>query len=299
MITRRTFIRSSALVASTLVLGGATGGLAGCAGGADVLRVGTKIDVPGFGFPNPETGNIEGMEVDIARELAKRIKGSPDALRVTGVNVTTRGAMLDNGTLDATLATFTITEARKKSYNFSRPYYTDHIGVLVKKSSGIVDLKDLDGKTVGVALSATTRDKLTAAGDEIGIHMSFAEYSTYPEIKIALVTGRVDAFSVGSLFSGWVHPGGAVALDGIVGAAGDAQFAPQEYGVATKKSNTELADQVDAAIGAMADDGTLTALQERWGLSTETPAGEEEGGEAHERAVGRSVRRHRPGGRDH
>ena len=50
MITRRTFIRSSALVASTLVLGGATGGLAGCAGGADVLRVGTKIDVPGFGF---------------------------------------------------------------------------------------------------------------------------------------------------------------------------------------------------------------------------------------------------------
>ena len=41
MITRRTFIRSSALVAATLVLGGATGGLAGCAGGADVLRVGT------------------------------------------------------------------------------------------------------------------------------------------------------------------------------------------------------------------------------------------------------------------
>ena len=187
MITRRTFIRSSALVAATLVLGGATGGLAGCASGADVLRVGTKIDVPGFGFQNPETGNIEGMEVDIARELAKRIKGSPDALKVTGVNVTTRGAMLDNGTLDATLATFTITEARKKSYNFSRPYYIDHIGVLVKKSSGIVDLKDLDGKTVGVALSATTRDKLTAAGDEIGIHMNFAEYSTYPEIKICLL----------------------------------------------------------------------------------------------------------------
>lgn len=273
MITRRTFIRSSALVASTLVLGGATGGLAGCASGADVLRVGTKIDVPGFGFQNPETGNIEGMEVDIARELAKRIKGSPDALRVTGVNVTTRGAMLDNGTLDATLATFTITEARKKSYNFSRPYYTDHIGVLVKKSSGIVDLKDLDGKTVGVALSATTRDKLTAAGDEIGIHMNFAEYSTYPEIKIALVTGRVDAFSVDrSILNGYVDDSTMLL---------DAQFAPQEYGVATKKSNTELADQVDAAIGAMADDGTLTALQERWGLSTETPAGEEEGGGAH------------------
>lgn len=263
MITRRTFIRSSALVASTLVLGGATGGLAGCAGGADVLRVGTKIDVPGFGFQNPETGNIEGMEVDIARELAKRIKGSPDALRVTGVNVTTRGAMLDNGTLDATLATFTITEARKKSYNFSRPYYTDHIGVLVKKSSGIVDLKDLDGKTVGVALSATTRDKLTAAGDEIGIHMSFAEYSTYPEIKIALVTGRVDAFSVDrSILNGYVDDSTMLL---------DAQFAPQEYGVATKKDG-EYSGPVDEAIAAMEADGTLRALKERWGLSLVTEA---------------------------
>lgn len=31
---------------------------------------------------------------------------------------------------------------------------------------------------------------------------------------------RVDAFSVGSLFASWVHPGGAVALDGIAGAVG-------------------------------------------------------------------------------
>lgn len=61
----------------------------------------------------------------------------------------------------------------------------------------------------------------------------------------------------------------------------DAQFAPQEYGVATKKSNTELADQVDAAIALWPTTAALTALQERVGLSTETPAGEEEGGGAH------------------
>ena len=270
MITRRTFIRTSALAAATLALGGAAGGLVGCAPGGDVLRVGTKIDVPGFGFQNPETGNIEGMEVDIARELAKRIKGDPNALQVTGVNVTTRGAMLDNGTLDATLATFTITEARKKSYNFSRPYYTDHIGVLVKKSSGITNLRDLDGKTVGVALSATTREKLSAAGDEIGIHMSFAEYSTYPEIKIALVTGRVDAFSVDrSILNGYVDDSTMLL---------DTQFAPQEYGVATKKSNTQLADEIDAAIAAMQDDGTLRGFEERWGLAGDAPADDPDSG---------------------
>ncbi len=271
MIARRTFLRMGALAGAALVLGGA-GALAGCTPDADVLRVGTKIDVPGFGFQNPETGNIEGMEVDIARELAKRIKGDPNALQVTGVNVTTRGAMLDNGTLDATLATFTITEERKKSYNFSRPYYTDHIGVLVKKSSGIADLAGLDGKTVGVALSATTRDKLAAAGDELGIHMNFAEYSTYPEIKIALVAGRVDAFSVdSSILKGYLDDSTMLL---------DTHFAPQEYGVATKKSNVELAEQVDAAIAAMQDDGTLAALQERWGLTSDASEDADEGGDA-------------------
>ena len=159
-LTRRGFVRLAGAAAAGAALGGAVLPLSGCAPAGDVLRVGTKIDVPGFGFQNPETGSVEGLEVDVARELAARIKGDPNALEIVGVNVTTRGAMLDNGTLDATLATFTITDARKKTYDFSRPYYIDHIGVLVLKKSGITDLAGLDGKTVGVALSATTKDKL-------------------------------------------------------------------------------------------------------------------------------------------
>ncbi|MEF9924977.1 MAG: transporter substrate-binding domain-containing protein [Raoultibacter sp.] len=255
MLTRRQFTQLSAIALGATALGG---GLAGCAP-ADVLRVGTKIDVPGFGFQNPATGTIEGFEVDIAHGLAQRIMGSPDKLQVTGVNVTTRGAMLDNNTLDAALATFTITETRKKSYNFSQPYYTDHIGVLVKKKSGIDTLEDLNGKMIGVALSATTRDKLTKAGDEIGIKMNFSEYATYPEIKIALVTGRVDAFSVDrSILKGYLDDSTKLL---------DTEFAPQEYGVASKKTNTELAAQIDAALANMIEDGSLAALKEKWGLA--------------------------------
>lgn len=262
-ITRRQFVRLSGGVTAALLLGGAGLSLAGCAPSGDVLRVGTKIDVPGFGFQNPETGSVEGLEVDVARELAARIKGDSNALELVGVNVTTRGAMIDNGTLDAALATFTINEQRKRTYDFSRPYYIDHIGVLVKKDSGITDLAGLNGKTVGVALSATTKDKLREAAAEIGITLNFAEYATYPEIKIALVAGRVDAFSVDSSI--------------LVGYQDDTtyllptQFAPQEYGVATKKGS-ELSAQVDDAIAAMEADGTLTALKERWGLSLVTEA---------------------------
>lgn len=257
-ITRRGFVQLSSVAAVSL-LGGAS--LFGCGTDQNVLRVGTKIDVPKFGYQSPETGIIEGFEVDIAHELAARIKGNPDNLAVTGVNVSTRGIMLDNNTLDATLATFTITDARKKSYNFSQPYFTDYIGVLVKKDSGITELAHLDGKTVGVAVSATTRDKLTDAGNEIGISMEFAEYATYPEIKIALVTGRVDAFSVDrSILMGYLDDSTMFI---------DAQFAPQDYGVACKKSNTELAAQIEESISRMKEDGTLASLEQKWGLKTD------------------------------
>ncbi len=262
-LTRRAFLRAGAACAALAALGGVPLALGGCAAPADVLRVGTKIDVPGFGFQNPETGSVEGLEVDVARELAARLKGSPDALRVTGVNVTTRGAMLDNGTLDATLATFTITDQRRRSYDFSRPYYIDHIGVLVRKASGITDLAGLDGRTVGVALSATTKDKLGAAARELGITLKFAEYATYPEIKIALVAGRVDAFSVDSSILMGYQDASTYLLP--------TQFAPQAYGVATRKGSP-LSGPIDEAIGAMEADGTLRALKERWGLSLTTEA---------------------------
>ena len=262
LLTRRAFVRTAAAAAGVMALGAALP-MGGCAPTGDVLRVGTKVDVPGFGFQNPETGNVEGLEVDVARELAARIKGDANALELTGVNATTRGAMLDNGALDAALATFTITEDRRRSYDFSRPYYIDTIGVLVKKDSGIEDLVDLDGKTVGVALSATTKDKLREAADALGITLNFAEYATYPEIKIALVVGRVDAFSVDrSILLGYQDDTTRLL---------DTQFAPQEYGVATAKGS-ELTGQVDAAIAAMEADGTLTSLKERWGLSLVTEA---------------------------
>lgn len=261
-LTRRAFVRALSVAAGAAALG-ATLPLSGCAPAGDVLRVGTKVDVPGFGFQNPETGNVEGLEVDVARELAARIKGDENALELVGVNATTRGAMLDNGALDAALATFTITEDRRHSYDFSRPYYIDTIGVLVKKDAGIADFADLDGKTVGVALSATTKDKLREAADKIGITLNFAEYATYPEIKIALVVGRVDAFSVDrSILLGYQDDTTQLL---------DTQFAPQEYGVATAKGGP-LTEPVDEAIAAMEADGTLAALKERWGLSLTTEA---------------------------
>src|SRR6516225_4092964 len=105
-----------------------------------VLNVGVKADVLDFGFLNPKTNQYEGYEIDIARELAKRLLGDPNKVKFTTVTPKTRSALLDSGELVLVIATFTITDQRKLVLDFSPPYFTDGIALLVQKSSGIKGL---------------------------------------------------------------------------------------------------------------------------------------------------------------
>jgi putative glutamine transport system substrate-binding protein len=223
-----------------------------------VLKVGVKVDVPKFGFKDPKTGKVEGFEIDIAKALAKKILGDENKIDVQGVTAKTRGPLLDNGEFDLVIATFTITEERKNSYNFSDPYFTDGVGLLVKKSEGFNSLKDLNGKKIGVAQSSTSKKALQEAADKQGIKLSFLEFATFPEIKTALDAGRIDCFSVdAAILFGYLDDSTTILAD---------RFSPQEYGVASKKSNTGLAKQVNDTVSEMKKNGELDKLIQKWGL---------------------------------
>jgi len=88
-----------------------------------VLRVGVRDDVPGMGYFNTETQSYEGLEIDLAYMLAELILGNRDYVEFTPVSVSTRTALLDNGSLDMVIATFAIREQRKEFWNFSQPYF--------------------------------------------------------------------------------------------------------------------------------------------------------------------------------
>uniref|UniRef100_UPI00397F1E0A transporter substrate-binding domain-containing protein n=1 Tax=Salmonella sp. s58760 TaxID=3159708 RepID=UPI00397F1E0A len=120
-------------------------------------------DVPNFGYKNPDTGEFEGLEIDIARKIADELGVE---IEFTPVTAQTRGPLLDNGQVDMVIATFTITEERKLLYNFTTPYYTDAVGLLVNKDSGIKTFTDLDGKTIGVAQGSITRTLISELADK-------------------------------------------------------------------------------------------------------------------------------------
>ena len=232
-----------------------------------VLKVGCKADIPKFSLQNTATGEYEGFEDDLAYEIAGTIFGCTAAeakekklVEFQGVTAKTRGPLLENGEIDLVIATFTITPERKETYNFSTPYYTDAVGLLVNKESGIDSIEDLDGKIIGVAQSSTTKDGFKKYVDEKGLKVNpqFQEFDGYPALAQALATKQIDCFSVDrAILAGYVNDGNQILQD---------RFAEQDYGVAAAKENTGLAAFVDEKITSMLSDGSLKALQDQWGL---------------------------------
>lgn len=114
-----------------------------------VLRVGVKNAVVGFGFQDTLTGEYSGLEISLAEKIAESLGVD---VEFTAVTAATRTELLDSGDIDCVLATFTITDERKQSWDFSTPYFTDYVTVLVEDKSGISSLADLVDKKVGCIL---------------------------------------------------------------------------------------------------------------------------------------------------
>jgi len=223
-----------------------------------VLRVGVKVDVPRFGYLNPDTGEMEGIEVDLARAIAKDIIGDENAVKFTNITAQTRGAMLDNGEIDIVIATFTITDERKETFSFSRPYYTDELGFLVRSDSSVMRPEDLDGKYIGVLQTSTAKDALETECASIGVSASMREYTSYPEVKAALISGVVDAFVTDkSILFGYLDEDCELL---------DYGFNPQNYGIACKLGNNKLAARIDTLVGSLENNGGLADIIAKWGL---------------------------------
>ena len=219
------------------------------------LNVGVKQDVPNFGYYSAKTNAYEGMEVDLAKKIAKELKVK---VNFTAVTPQTREALMDNGTIDMLIATYTITDERKASYAMSTPYYYDQIGFLVLKDSGINKISDLNGKTIGVSQGASTKAALQEYASANNLKFNYVQLGSFPELAVSLYAHRVDAFSVDkSILSGYESKKTKTLKEG---------FKTQEYGIASSKSNQELIDYTNDLIAKWQKDGSLQKLYDKYHL---------------------------------
>lgn len=109
------------------------------------LIVGVKNDYRPYGFLDP-SGQVVGLELDLAHEVAARIGVALDPVPVIAAN---RMEFLAQGRIDMILATMGDTEARRKVIGMVEPnYYAGATNVLAPKSAGLKSWDQLRGRKV-------------------------------------------------------------------------------------------------------------------------------------------------------
>lgn len=259
----------------TVVLLVFTVSLAGCSeapngsNASGTLKVGVRSNIINFGYLNEETGRYSGLEIDIANEMAKRMGYAE--VELIPVTPDDRKQMLLDGEVDCLVATYTISDTRLENFDFSPPYFTDKMGVMVEKSTLFTMLTDLKDKNIGV-LSGTNAGPLLAQklahlgiiggevlsnddSETIYDHAKITKAQSYEELSIMLEEGAVDAACLDGSIAGTYMNEERTFINTVI--------SEQEYGVATQKDSA-LSKKTAEAIQEMLDDGTIEALIDKW-----------------------------------
>jgi glutamate transport system substrate-binding protein len=215
------------------------------------LVIGVKYDVPPFGLNNPETGEVEGFDVDLGTYIADKL----------GVEVRTREATSDNripllvdGTIDLILSTMTITEERDLEVDFSEPYYVANGDVLVPEDSDIKTLDDLNGKRVCTALGSTYADTIEKEAPQADLRL----VDLYSECFDQIQTGAVDAVSTDDvILTGMVIQDPSLKILGL-------EYTTEPYGIGIPEGDTEMKQFVDETLQEYIDSGAWQEAYDEW-----------------------------------
>ena len=216
------------------------------------IVIGVKYDVPPFGFNNPNSGKVEGFDVDLGQAVADKLGVEPKFIEAISDN---RIPFLEDGTADLILSTMTINEERVGQIEFSDPYYIAKGRILVKKdNSEITGVDTLAGKNVCTALGSTYEATLKKQAPDAKLKL----VDSYSECLESLQNGSVDAISTDDVILT-----GMIIQDDSLKLVGD-ELSQEPYGAGIKKGNTELQDFVNTTFSEFKEDGRYDKTYDKW-----------------------------------
>ena len=154
------------------------------------------------------------------------------------------------------ISSITITKERLGSQSFTQPYYDSDMGIAAKTDGAVKTLADLNGKVVGV-LSGSTGEKWSKENQAAQGFAEVKGYNTQQEVLLDLAAGRVDGVvsDVPGMQYAFTKMKGLAVVDSIK--------TGEQYGLMMTKDHP-LLGQVNDAISAIKEDGTMAALYRKW-----------------------------------
>ena len=209
------------------------------------VTIGVKFDQPGIGFKGATDDMPEGFDPELGEVLAASLGIAPEDITWKETISNNREPFLESGEVDLVLASYSITDDRRKVVGQAGPYYITGQQLLVGSDSDIDSLDDVKGKEVCSVTGSTSLENIEAEGAEP------RGFDTYSECVDQVLSGAVDAMTTdGAILLGYAaeHPDELkVVVD---------PFSEERYGVGYSPDHPEMCQWIVDTLKKAEDDGT-------------------------------------------
>jgi glutamate transport system substrate-binding protein len=215
---------------------------------AGKIKVGVKADQPGIGAKNPTNNQYEGFDIEVAKIIAGQLGLTPDKIDFTETVSKNREPFIGTGQVDLVIASYSITDKRKKVVSFAGPYYVTGQDLLIRKA-------DKDTITGPDALAGKKVCSVTGSTPLANIEDNYKQaktvpFSTYTECVDQLTTKQVDAVTTdGAILLGYAAKDPDNLL--VVGKP----FSTEKYGIGLKKDDKAFRDFINESLQKAFDNG--------------------------------------------
>ncbi|KXS47948.1 MAG: arginine/ornithine transport system substrate-binding protein [Marinobacter sp. T13-3] len=236
----------------------ATTALAVMAGSAQAqdrdLRIAFDVPYEPFEYRNDE-GELTGFEVELAEAMCEEMQANCEFV-IQAWDGMIPGLLARK--FDLIMSSMSITEERAKRVNFSEPYYITPGGWFAADSfnTDVTDMDAMADKTVGVQ-RGTTMD--TYVTENMGGVVNIKRYTTAEDMVLDLEGQRLDVVFVD-------YPVGEQTILNREGfkEVGEPVKLGQGVGVAMRKRDRELAEEVNAALKILKENGTYDTIMQKY-----------------------------------
>ena len=217
------------------------------------LIVGTSGDKPLLAARDPRTGQLQGIDIDLSREVARAIFGDPDRVEFRTISSADRTPALTEGRVDMVAHSMTMTCDRWKQVGFSTSYYRDGQRLLVRLDSPAKEAEDLKTSIICAARGTTAVDSLRRLGIQ-----NLLEVDDAADCLARFQRDEIDAIA-----STEINLRGAQQQDPYAKIIGR-RMSDESRGLAFPRENVDFIRFVNALLERLRADGTLnTILQNR------------------------------------
>lgn len=214
----------------------------------DVFVMATNAEFPPYEFY--EGQDIVGIDVEIAKAIAESMGKE---LKVEDMAFDSIIPAILSGKADIGVAGMTVTEDRKASVDFTDTYVKASQVIIIKAdNTEIASAADVEGKSIGVQLGTTGDLYASDVTDTV------ERYNKGFEAVQALSQGKIDAVIIDDQVAK------ALAADNADVKVLDEPFTEEEYAIAVKKGNTELVEQINAALAELKENGKLQEIVDKY-----------------------------------